>query len=345
MKVIHFRIPRRRAGFTLIELLVVIAIIAVLIALLLPAVQQAREAARRTQCKNNLKQLGLALHNHHDTYLRFPPAGAMDQSPMGTNTNTASGSSWGSSWLVYILPYIDQSTIFNGWQFTNNSGAFNGNNNALVTGKFVPGYTCPSSPLPKVCTSNPGVATANYVGVSGAVNGLITGYTESRFNALPAGGIIGGGGTLIPNGKINFRDMTDGSTNVIAASESSDFIVDNTGAKRDWRPSQPWGWILGGKSPGIPPNYDNAGGDNRSPNAITIRYGINKRGFVDDVPNTGVGNGGNYQGANTPINSAHVGGAHVLMGDGSVRFLSDSLGLDVLARLATRDDGQTVGEF
>ena len=334
-----------REGFTLIELLVVIAIIAVLIALLLPAVQQAREAARRTQCKNNLKQIGLALHNHHDTYLRFPPGGAMDQQPVGTVSNPGSGSAWGSSWMVYILPYIDQANIFSSWQFSGNSGAFNGNNNGLVTGKKIPGYMCPSSSMPPVCSSNAGVATANYVGVSGAVNGLIGGYAETRFNALPAGGIVGGGGVLIPNGKLNFRDISDGSTNVIAASETGDFIYDNTGTKRDWRPSQPWGWILGVKSPFVPPLFDNAGGDNRSPNMVTVRYSSNKRGFADDVPNTGVGNGGNYQGANTPMNSTHVGGVHVLMADGSVRFLSDSLGLDTLAKLATRDDGQLVGDF
>lgn len=341
----HLQVRHSRAGFTLIELLVVIAIIAVLIALLLPAVQQAREAARRTQCKNNLKQIGLALHNHHDTYGRFPPGVAMDQPPFGTSTNIGSGCCWGSSWMVYILPYIDQATIFSRWQFTGNSGAFNTNNNTLVTGKVLPAYMCASSPLPTVCTSNAGIATANYVGVSGAINGLIPGYTETRYNALTAGGIIGGSGVLIPNGKLNFRDLTDGSTNVIAISENGDYIIDTAGAKKDWRGSQPWGWILGGKSPNVPPTYDNSGGDNRSPNCITIRYSINKRGFADDVPNTGVGNGGNYQGANTPINSAHVGGAHVLLSDGSVRFLSNSLGLDVLARLATRDDGQVMGEF
>ena len=339
-----------RHGFTLIELLVVIAIIAVLIALLLPAVQQAREAARRTQCKNNLKQIGLALHNHHDTYLRFPPGGAMDQQPMGANLNPGSGSAWGSSWMVYILPYIDQANIYTGWQFSGNSGAFNATNNALIAGKEIPGYNCPSSPLPRIkATSATSATTATYVGISGAVNGLIPGFTETRYNALPAGGIIGGGGVMPPNGKINFRDLTDGSTNVIAISETGDYIYDNTGAKRDWRPAQPWGWILGVKSPNLPnttaPNFDNAGGDNRSPNLVTIRYSSNKRGFVDDVTNTGVGNGGNYQGGNTPMNSAHVGGVHALLADGSVRFLSDSLGLDTLAKLATRDDGQLVGDF
>ena len=334
-----------RRGFTLIELLVVIAIIAVLIALLLPAVQQAREAARRTQCKNNLKQIGLALHNHHDTYLRFPPGGANDQQPFGTSATGSSGN-WGSSWMVYILPYIDQAPLYNGWQFSGNSGAFNANNNNLIAGKSVPGYSCPSSPLPTGKATNATTATtATYVGVSGAVNGLIPGYTETRFNALPAGGIIGGGGAMIPNGKLNFRDMTDGSTNVIAVSENGDYIIDSAGAKRDWRSTQPWGWILGVKSPNVSPNFDNAGGDNRSPNLVTIRYPSNKRGFADDVAGAGVGNQSNNQGANVPLSSAHVGGAHVLLCDGSVRFISDSLGLDVLARLATRDDGQVMSDF
>ena len=342
------RVQLDRGGFTLIELLVVIAIIAVLIALLLPAVQQAREAARRTQCKNNLKQIGLAMHNFHDTYLRFPPGGAMDQQPFGINSNPATGSAWGSSWMVYILPYIDQAPMFSSWQFFGNSGPFNGNNNTLMGGKVIPAYICPSSPLPH--DGSPGNTSSiktDLVGISGAVNGLIPGYTESRVNTLPSGGIIGGGGVMIPNGTINFRDTTDGSSNVFMVSETSDYIYDNTGTKQDWRPSMRWGWSLGVKSTGIPPNFDNAGGDNRSPNLVTIRYAANQRGFVNDVANTGVGgsSGSNSQAANHPLNSAHVGGVHILMTDGAVRFISNSLGLDVVARLSTRDDGQVLGDF
>src|SRR5204863_456289 len=96
---------RRKAGFTLIELLVVIAIIGVLIALLLPAVQQAREAARRTQCRNNLKQLGLALHNYENVFNRLPPGGTR---PAGSAITNGSNNNWGTNWITRILPYFDQ---------------------------------------------------------------------------------------------------------------------------------------------------------------------------------------------------------------------------------------------
>lgn len=338
---------RSRLGFTLVELLVVIAIIGVLVALLLPAVQAAREAARRSQCSNNLKQLALGMHNHHDTMKRFPPGGAMDQPPFGTDP--ASGSRWGSSWLVYILPYIEQQPLFDKWQFSGQSGAFNTNNNTAARGVVIKTYFCPSSPLPKAPPPRQtGSAFASYVGVSGAVNGLIGGFTESRINTLPCGGTISGGGVLIPNGNLTFGAITDGSSNTIAISEQGNFLTDTAGKKQEWRASQTWGWYLGVKSAGVPPNFDNNGGDNRQPNMTTIRYAINyapTSGWANDVAGTGVGLTGNCVGANIPMNGTHPSGVNAAFSDGSVRFLTNSTSLTVLAQLATRDDGIPVANY
>jgi prepilin-type N-terminal cleavage/methylation domain-containing protein/prepilin-type processing-associated H-X9-DG protein len=347
-------VRQRDRGFTLIELLVVIAIIAVLIGLLLPAVQKVREAAARAKCQNNLKQIGLALHGFQGDYQRLPPGGANDESPFGMDAPNSGH--WGSSWMVYILPYIEQNAIASKWQFYSNSGAFNGNNNALVNGAIVPIWNCPSSPLPAAPATNAlndngvRIQTGNYVGISGAING-IPNFTETRINNLPSAGIVSGGGVLIPNGTINILAITDGTSNVIAVSEQSNFLTDNNGMKQDWRATQPWGWILGVKSPGTPPNFDNYGGDNREPGLTTIRYPINytpSGGWVNDIPNLGVGVGsytGDCVGANIPLNSTHTGAVNVVFCDGSVRVLNQSVTLTTLLMLATRDDGQVLPDF
>ncbi|MBN9118914.1 MAG: DUF1559 domain-containing protein [Planctomycetes bacterium] len=338
----------RRGAFTLIELLVVIAIIAILIGLLLPAVQKVREAAARMSCQNNLKQLGLALHNYHDANAKLPPGGANDQAGFG-GSGAGSSSVWGSSWMVYILPQIEQTALYSKWQFSSSSGAFNSNNNAAANGVQIKTFFCPSSPLNKgPSTSNANASYANYVCIAGAANGLISGYNETRVNNLPCGGIVGGGGMLPPNGTVTLVSISDGTSNTIALSEQSNFLKDTAGAKQEWRASQTWGWYLGVKSPGVPPAFDNSGGDNRQPNGATIRYTINytpSGGWTNDIAGVGVGLSGNCVGANVPLNSTHSGGANVVYGDGSVRFLSDSTPLNVLAQLATRDDGTVIPNF
>ena len=139
-------VTSRRSAFTLVELLVVIAIIGVLVALLLPAVQAAREAARRSSCTNNMKQLGIALHNFHDTFNRFPPGGARDQQPFGTH---ATGGGWGSSWKVYILPYIEQNAIYDKWLFDGANSGYTHASNMVYTNRLkIATYRCPSSPVP-----------------------------------------------------------------------------------------------------------------------------------------------------------------------------------------------------
>ena len=339
-----------RSGFTLIELLVVIAIIAVLIALLLPAVQQAREAARRSECKNKLKQLGLALHNHHESFSRLPPGAANDQAPFGTNPyNPAVNSGWGSSWMVYLLPYVDQAPMFNKWQFAGNSGCFNGNNQALYTNKQFPAFRCPSSLNISMSAGTAGMIP-HYTAIAGAVDGSIPGYTNLPSRQTTGGhGLIGAQGCMFNQSKINFRDIVDGTTNVIMVGEASGLLLDSSGnfvPQPTWNSGGSYGWTMGDEVLGpVDTNVD------RQFNSTTIRYQSN------DTKNAAGGNlgwnGGNRattgigqdNGTNTPLTSNHVGGVHVLLGDGSARMLSDNMDFATLCRLAVRDDGQPVGEF
>lgn len=350
----------RRSGFTLIELLVVIAIIGVLIGLLLPAVQKVREAANRLKCQNNLKQIGVALHNYHDSNQCLPTGGATDQPPFGT-VPPSGGGYGGSSWLVYLLPYVEQDAVFRKWQFygpntsTAGSGYYNTNNENLCSQLMMPTYRCPSSTLPLWSTSkgtanisNPMVPT--YAGISGAVNGAIPGFTETRLSTMKSGGSWGGtvssGGVLFANGVVSIRDIIDGTSNTMAVGEQSDTLQTLDGTIIPWSASNWNGWPLGPCFTYVPNGQTNQA-DNRSYSMITIRYALNqKTGWPNgtatsggNCPTTGVCFGG---GANTPLNSTDSGGVNILLCDGAVRFLANSTSLATLAMLATRDDGQTL---
>lgn len=217
---------RRRSGFTLIELLVVIAIIAVLIALLLPAVQQAREAARRSQCKNNLKQIGLAMHNYHDTANAFPPGAIAGYSILAPGNGQGDQERWcaGINWRVSILPYIDQAPLFNkltfaaGTWFSGYASKTVNNSNVILVGLTIPGYLCPSSPVdPFINTAspqydNPGrVLCMHYVGIAGATP------DPGSSGACNAGsyGIVCGNGPLRPSQLTRMSHLTDGSSNTV----------------------------------------------------------------------------------------------------------------------------------
>jgi prepilin-type N-terminal cleavage/methylation domain-containing protein/prepilin-type processing-associated H-X9-DG protein len=350
---------RGRAGFTLVELLVVIAIIGVLVALLLPAVQAAREAANRMSCGNNLKQLGIGIHNFHDTKKTLPPGGHSDAAPVGLAAVT--DQNWGSSWLVWILPYMEEGPIYDKFTFPGSSGWGSTNNPIVAQNVFISSYFCPSSPLPKKCRSVPPGTPANttimastYVGISGAANGLISGYTDPRVfigtaSNCCSGGHVSGGGVLIPGEwELTMANVTDGLSNTMFVGENGDFLVCQDGSKRDYRASSQHGWMIGSQH--IDPPTSTAGGDWRSFNMTTVRWSINdKKGtklggstpgwpnWPGDCAQFGVCENTS---TNVPLNSAHPGGVQVLMGDGSVRFLSETTTMDVVAAAAIRDEGR-----
>ena len=235
--------PARR-GFTLIELLVVIAIIAVLIALLLPAVQSAREAARRAQCVNNLKQISLAMHNYHDVQNCLAPG--------------VKGCCWGT-WLIYILPYIEQQPLYNAWNSFGNSTnpAFDGilrYANATVTSARVSAYYCPSDGGNRSLTgfgpaAFPTVSQNYVVNFGNTITGqqpLVFGGVTYPFSGAPFGDIgspfadIAGGafqGSTL--GSVNFAAIPDGLSNTLMASE---VIVGQRGTRRDLRGFSYWGY-------------------------------------------------------------------------------------------------------
>lgn len=343
--------PPGRKAFTLIELLVVIAIIAILIALLVPAVQKVREAAARTQCVNNLKQIGVALHAYHDVRKNLPAGGHSDSPPYGTGGS----SNWGSAWTVWILPYIEQTALWNKFTFPGGSGWGHTNNAAIASNVIISVYRCPSSVLPEYATGNPpgatgsGVCSNSYIGISGAVAGLIPGYNETRV-VNPAGsagccsgGIVSGGGVLFPASAIKLTAITDGTSNTMVVSEQTDFLTTQNGTKVGWGSGALHGWMIGWHNRVAPPGFG-SGGDNRTFQMTTIRYAINQKTGWTNAPGNCAGTGVcDNMGTNIPLNSTHTGGVNILLADGSVRFLADSTPIQVLAQLATRDDGVPLG--
>jgi len=324
------RSPQRR-GFTLIELLVVIAIIAILIALLLPAVQQAREAARRSQCKNNMKQIGLALHNYHDTYNVFPPAalaihnsGVAVQPTDAEPGRTAVRGGWG--WGVYILPFLDQAPLYtllnpNG----NNFPAAPTNETRTV----LPVYQCPTE-------ASPNLHFATAMGGDGSANG----HARSSYAAVCGSGNNADYANKSPtntrgmftyNSSVRMRDVTDGTTNTI-------MIVERfwDGADSESRRGAIWA----GKCPGGP---NNAG--NKYSNIVRVEN--LPAWIINGTNNNAAASMHGGRGQSVPSGTALKGGfgTHAVMGDGSVRFISENLHGPTWQLLGQMSDGQIMGEF
>ena len=332
-----------RRGFTLIELLVVIAIIAVLIALLLPAVQQAREAARRASCQNNLKQLGLALHNYHDTYNALPQ--------FHFDIAGAAGSWHGHGPWVSILPQIEQGNIFDAWNMSliyTDQPALNG---VQLQRTKIPAFICPS---------DRSYGHGDYAGNNYAVSaGSHPRIWNNNGND--------GNGMFQRFRSLRFGSVTDGLSNTAMVSEL--FKGDhNTGGQSDSdirrngsAPFDSWAF------PGFPTQVElDAFGEQCAALSSTGEDALSQNGrdwaapyltqtvFTATAPPNWkyptCATGGSFglaadRDGVAPPRSRHTGGAQVCMGDGSVRFISDSINLQTWQRLGARDDGQPIGEF
>jgi prepilin-type N-terminal cleavage/methylation domain-containing protein/prepilin-type processing-associated H-X9-DG protein len=310
---------RKRNGFTLVELLVVIAIIAILVAVLLPAIQMAREAARRIQCTTNLRQIGLALINHESATGSFPPGGYA----------TRDGGT-GFSWWVLILPYIEEDNLYDRLDTKSSTIGFVGHegnlhNRAVLQENDFPYMFCPSSPLPRFVlrgevNQHARIVSPTYAGLAGATNHPSARDKQSGPRGIP--GRISAGGVLIRHDPVKILQIKDGTSKTAMVGEQSDWCRTALDNRADCRSDCSHGFCMG-------PARDDW---DRDFNITTVIHGVNDKQWT----NFGVAG---MCGPNRPIQSAHPGGAHILMTDGSVRLLDEQVNVEVWYNLVNRDDG------
>ena len=331
---------RSRKAFTLIELLVVIAIIAILIALLLPAVQQAREAARRSQCRNNLKQLGLALHNYHGAHKVFP-ASVYNKGVCSTAYTSATRANcqvMNTNGLLMLLPYLDQSPLYNQYNFqqamSSNAGGIYGSQQTCADGSssptvmgdpiasgnaalhvtVLPVLGCPSQAGGDefTSTSTAYAAASGYVGRKTNYDFIVyANYRHANCNnwsvdSLTVRRMFG------DNSSARIRDVTDGTSNTFAMGETKHEVYNGSAPPYGYR-----GWLQPGIDPTFGINNHFYSGVDRSPKLASWGYG----------------------------GSAHEGGCHFLMADGAVRFVSENASSTTISYLTRMADSQVVGEF
>ncbi len=299
---------RRKTGFTLIELLVVIAVIASLVALLLPAVQQAREAARRSSCLNNLKQITLAIHNYHDTY---------QSAPINKNISTCSPN-------VALLPFLEAASTY---ELYNMNLRYSDPVNSIVKDKMPKTYTCPSTPEGGVPVASSGFQASDYAYMSETYN-----PTKMRGQGIA---MFGDSATK------GFKNVTDGLSNTI-------FMAESAGRTHCWaRKTQINdsvlinGWYTWGSTYEQWTSYDQSTG------FTPYTFTLNPTNPSGAAPQSTFGVGRSMNQANITVRpySFHAGGISVGMGDGGSRFISESTSFDILLGLASIDGGEISGEF
>lgn len=342
----------RRKAFTIIELLVVIAIIAILVSLLLPAVQQAREAARRTQCKNNLKQIGLALHNYESTHRVFPPSCILNPVPDGMAYGISYGDAYrvgppGFGWGVCLLPFLEQSPLYN--QFNFNDAVWSpGNAPAAATKVTV--FLCPSATggsdgfnIQQELDSTHGVdmtrndgskiffAHSHYVTNAGQNQpwGRATAYCYNFDVPEPISGGPDGiiNGPFYPNSHTRIADVIDGLSNTIFLGERSSILSNNT-------------WVGVVPNAVVVPRLDLRAWPSDN-NAATDLVGCHSGPDVHDHPQVIIHAPNNPFGHTDEMWGEHGPGCNVLFGDGSIRFYTAFTDGNVWLALSTRNGGET----
>jgi prepilin-type N-terminal cleavage/methylation domain-containing protein len=359
---------RAKKGFTLIELLVVIAIIAILIALLLPAVQQAREAARRSQCKNNLKQIGLALMNYHDVARTLPPG----------VVHTAANNQNNFGWTTMILPYFDQGPLFkklNSKLDINGGGAplgATGNINAALNDTILTAARCPSDVGDdQMDDATLGLlGTTNYVGNFGVGLPVVTGTGSTGNLGIMHPRFLQG--ILGTNSKVRIRDCKDGMSNVILAAERRmprtcgqwGAVAHPVGTNQatEGQYCSVWAGVIGTPDAGIMATLGTTTDGLIEDNNAATGSMIGSGNIVGARPTTNSGAAPNVIKINRTLgnltlsdvrqdlvtvgfSSWHTGGMQAVLGDGTVRFLSENIDGTIYTNLSRRSDGKTLGEF
>ena len=317
---------KRRRGFTLVELLVVIAIIGILVGLLLPAVQAAREAARRMQCSNNVKQVGLACHNYESAFRSLPAGGIVSYTPAAqaaltaTNFCTTGLDRTQAPWTVLILPFVEETNLYNQFdfrrRFTGSSNIPGDAPNAALFATNMKKFQCPSDPNSESTVNN-----SNYLGVQGG--GPPTGVGGPPCSTSAGQRVFFQNGVIFANSKTRFADITDGTTNVFLIGESRYMPVPRMrtdGFHAGWASS-----LKADSGFAVPLTFA----------AAVLQINAQKE--------CGVGLGDCFNFVSRLFGSRHPGGCQFGLCDGSVQFVSQSIDINTYRQTAIRNDGLPVG--